>query len=71
MRQCWILKSEHMNTVLLFKVSKFYEMYHMDAEIGVKNLGFSFMKGSFAHLGFPEQAYGRMVMPLIEQGFKI
>ena len=33
-----------MDTVLLFKVGKFYEMYHMDAEIGVRNLGFSFMK---------------------------
>lgn len=44
-RQWWILKSKHFDCVLCFKVGKFYEFYHMDAEIGVKELGFTFMKG--------------------------
>lgn len=43
-RQWWVLKSQHFDTVLFFKVGKFYELYHMDAPIGVKHLGFTFMK---------------------------
>uniref|UniRef100_A0A182T8C0 DNA mismatch repair protein MutS-like N-terminal domain-containing protein n=1 Tax=Anopheles maculatus TaxID=74869 RepID=A0A182T8C0_9DIPT len=49
MRQWWILKSKNYDCVLFFKVGKFYELYHMDAEVGVTELGFSFMKGEFAH----------------------
>lgn len=71
MRQWWILKSKHFDSVLFFKVGKFYEFYHMDAVIGVNYLGFSYMKGDFAHSGFPESAYGRMAASLIEQGFKV
>jgi DNA mismatch repair protein MSH6 len=44
MRQWWILKSAHMDSVLFFKVGKFYELYHMDAVVGVTQLGFSYMK---------------------------
>lgn len=44
MRQWWELKSQHMDSVLFFKVGKFYELYHMDAVIGVMHLGFSYMK---------------------------
>lgn len=48
MRQWWILKSKYFDTVLFFKVGKFYELYHMDAVIGVNHLGFSFMKVSIS-----------------------
>lgn len=44
MRQWWELKSKHFDTVLFFKVGKFYELYHMDATVGVNHLGFSYMK---------------------------
>lgn len=44
MRQWWELKSRHMDAVLFFKVGKFYELYHMDAVVGVIQLGFSYMK---------------------------
>ena len=43
----------------------------MDAVVGVNNLGFSYMRGEFAHSGFPEIGYGRMASSLIEQGFKV
>lgn len=42
----------------------------MDAVIGVKELGLLFMKGSFAHAGFPEISYGRYSDSLIEKGYK-
>ncbi|KAK5638421.1 hypothetical protein RI129_012716 [Pyrocoelia pectoralis] len=71
MRQWWTLKSKHYDTVLFFKIGKFYEFYHMDAVIGVNYLNFVFVKGDFAHAGFPETAYGRMASTLIEHGFKV
>ncbi|ETN62362.1 DNA mismatch repair protein mut [Anopheles darlingi] len=71
MRQWWEIKSQHYDCVLFFKVGKFYELYHMDAEVGVSELGFSFMKGEFAHSGFPETAYDRMSTSLIEKGYKV
>ncbi|KAI4468292.1 dna mismatch repair protein muts family member [Holotrichia oblita] len=71
MRQWWILKSKYFDTVLFFKVGKFYELYHMDAVVGVNHLGFSFMRGEFAHSGFPEIAYGRMAQLLMDQGYKV
>jgi DNA mismatch repair ATPase MutS len=39
---------------------KFYEMYNMDADVGVKVLGLTYMKGHEAHAGFPEISYGPM-----------
>ncbi|CAH0760592.1 unnamed protein product [Diatraea saccharalis] len=70
-RQWWDMKSSHYDCVLFFKVGKFYELYHMDAAVGVNELGFSYMKGEFAHSGFPESAYARMASTLISKGYKV
>ncbi|CAG4959685.1 unnamed protein product [Colias eurytheme] len=70
-RQWWELKSAHYDCVLFFKVGKFYELYHMDAAVGVNELGFSYMKGEFAHSGFPESAYARMASTLVSKGYKV
>ncbi|OWR41017.1 putative DNA mismatch repair protein Msh6, partial [Danaus plexippus plexippus] len=43
-RQWWEMKSKYYDCVLFFKVGKFYELYHMDAAVGVNELGFSYMK---------------------------
>lgn len=43
-RQWWLAKSAYFDTMLLFKVGKFYEMYHMDAVIGVENLNLTYMR---------------------------
>lgn len=43
----------------------------MDAEIGVKELGLTFMKGDFAHSGFPEVAFGRYSQTLVQRGYKL
>ncbi|XP_055695973.1 probable DNA mismatch repair protein Msh6 isoform X2 [Lutzomyia longipalpis] len=71
MYQWWVMKSQHYDCILLFKVGKFYELYHMDAIVGVNELGFTYMKGDFAHSGFPEQAYDRMATSLVEKGYKV
>lgn len=72
MDQWWELKSSHFDCVFFFKVGKFYELYHHDAIVGVKELGFSFMgKNEFAHSGFPESAYEKMATQLVERGYKV
>ena len=35
-QQWWELKAQYFDTVLLFKTGKFYEMFHMDADVGVQ-----------------------------------
>ena len=53
----WKIKSRNYDTVIFYKVGKFYELYHMDAGIGVSHCGLTFMKGKFAHSGFPEMRF--------------
>eukprot|EP00850_Spirogloea_muscicola_P017997 SM000160S02538 [mRNA] locus=s160:118607:128498:+ [translate_table: standard] len=45
-RQWWQFKSKHMDKVLLFKMGKFYEMFEMDAHIGVRDLDLQYMKAT-------------------------
>ncbi|XP_063300004.1 DNA mismatch repair protein Msh6 [Pelobates fuscus] len=71
MRKWWQLKSENFDSVIFYKVGKFYELYHMDAVIGVNELGLTFMKGAWAHSGFPEIAFGRFSDVLVQKSFKV
>jgi len=43
--QWWELKANHMDTILCFKMGKFYEAYHMDADVIVRELDCIYMKG--------------------------
>lgn len=70
-RRWWQLKSEMFDTVIFYKVGKFYELYHMDAVIGVNELGLTFMKGTWAHSGFPEIGFGRFSDVLVQKGYKV
>lgn len=45
-RQWWAFKSQHFDSVLLFKMGKFYELFEMDAHVGVEVLGLAYMKAS-------------------------
>uniref|UniRef100_A0A8C6I186 DNA mismatch repair protein n=1 Tax=Mus spicilegus TaxID=10103 RepID=A0A8C6I186_MUSSI len=71
MRKWWQLKSQNFDLVIFYKVGKFYELYHMDAVIGVSELGLIFMKGNWAHSGFPEIAFGRFSDSLVQKGYKV
>lgn len=71
LRQWWEMKAHHFDTILFFKVGKFYELYHMDAVIAVNELGILYMRGEFAHAGFPEISYGRYSDILIRKGYKV
>jgi len=70
-RQWWQLKSDHFDVILFFKMGKFYELFHMDADVGVSELNLVYMKGDVAHAGFPEVAYGRYAATLVERGYKV
>ncbi|NWI79180.1 MSH6 protein, partial [Dryoscopus gambensis] len=70
-RRWWQLKSQNFDAVICYKVGKFYELYHMDAVTGVNELGLIFMKGAWAHSGFPEIAFGRFSDVLVQKGYKV
>ena len=70
-QQWWAIKAVSFDTVLFFKVGKFYEMFNTDADIGVRHLELTFMKGDSAHSGFPELAYGKHAERLIAMGYKV
>ena len=57
--------------VLYVETGKFYEMFHMDADIGVEVLGFTYMKGHVAHAGFPEIGYASYADRLVRAGYKV
>lgn len=71
MRRWWQMKSKMLDTVIFYKVGKFYELYHMDAVVGVNELGLTFMKGTWAHSGFPEIGFGRFSDGLVQKGYKV
>nr|CDJ85851.1 DNA mismatch repair protein MutS domain containing protein [Haemonchus contortus] len=69
--QWWNFKSKNFDTLLFFKVGKFYETFHMDAVVAVECLGLTFMRGNYAHAGFPEAAYGKFADQLVSRGYKV
>lgn len=71
MRQWWEIKASNFSTVLFFKMGKFYELFHMDAVLISKEAQIQFMKGNYAHAGFPEKSYKRYADVLIQKGFAV
>lgn len=70
-RQFWELKSRNMDVVLCFKMGKFYELFDEDADVGAKELGLLYMKGTRRHVGFPEMAYEKYAKQLVQLGYKV
>ena len=70
--QWWKLKSDNFDTVLFFKMGKFYELFHMDAVLGVEKLGLVYMKSKeIAHVGFPEIGFNKYAEELVALGYKV
>ncbi|XP_063716662.1 DNA mismatch repair protein Msh6-like [Symsagittifera roscoffensis] len=70
-QQWWMFKSNYFDTILFFKVGKFYELYHMDAVTAVEELGLTYMRGDYAHCGFPEIGFDKFSDILVQKGYKI
>ena len=74
LRQWWLIKQRNMDSVIFFKMGKFYELFNEDAVIGVNNLDIIYMKaepGRPAHAGFPEVSFNKYSTILINRGFKV
>jgi DNA mismatch repair ATPase MutS len=52
-------------------VGKFYEIFHHDADIAVKELDLIYMKGEKAHSGFPESAFAKFASILVDRGYRV
>ena len=48
------IKSEYFDSVIFFKLGKFYELFYDDAAIGNKYLDLNWMANKM-HVGFPEK----------------
>ena len=71
MKQWWAVKQQTFDCILLMKVGKFYETYHMDADILVKVCDLVYMKGETAHAGFPEAAYSKFSNQLVDANYRV
>ena len=52
-------------------MGKFYEMFEMDAHIGVRELGLMYMRGEQPHAGFPEKNYAMHAEQLARKGHRV
>ena len=48
----WKIKAKNFDTVIFYKVGKFYELYHMDAILGVNFCGLTYMKARVRQYSF-------------------
>ena len=71
MKQWWNIKSDYLDTIIFFKLGKFYETFHMDADVCVKELDLIYMRGEHAHAGFPEISFPRYADVLMQKGYSI
>lgn len=71
-RQCLTAQSPLPTDLLsLSQVGKFYELFHVDADIGMQELDLIYMKGEKAHSGFPEISYGKFADGLVYKGYRV
>ncbi|KAG9509879.1 DNA mismatch repair protein Msh6, partial [Fragariocoptes setiger] len=74
LRQWWKIKQQNMDSILFFKMGKFYEFFNMDAVVGVNELDIMYMKSEDdkpAHAGFPEVSYAKFANILVQKGYKV
>ena len=69
--QWWRFKAQHFDSVIMFKMGKFYELFEMDAHVGAADLGLAYMKGEQPHCGFPEKNYAANAERLARAGHRV
>ncbi|XP_059638111.1 DNA mismatch repair protein MSH7 [Cornus florida] len=73
-KQYWNVKCQYMDTVIFFKVGKFYELYELDAEIGHKELDWKMTMsgvGKCRQVGISESGIDEAIQKLIARGYKV
>tara|TARA_Y100000817_G_scaffold294098_1_gene267669 strand:+ start:1282 stop:1725 length:444 start_codon:yes stop_codon:yes gene_type:complete len=68
----WIrAKRESPDAVHLLKIGRFYEAFHMDADVLVAETRCIYMRGSQAHTGFPDTSLTEFTSILDSKGYGI
>ena len=71
-KQYFDIKCRHFDLLLFYKIGKFYELYDLDAEVGVKEFGLTYMVNqSRPHAGFPEAAFDKYSIMAVKNGHRI
>ena len=70
-KQWWTWKAANFDTLLFFRQGKFYETFHMDADVLVAEGIAVYMKGAEAHAGLPERSFGKESEKLRRRGYRI
>merc|ERR1712008_124821 len=70
-RAHWTIKKNNFNGIICFKVGRFYEIFHKDAELCHEVLGLRYMGGPIAHVGFPEKSFDRWASALVGRGYNV
>jgi DNA mismatch repair protein MSH6 len=71
-KQYFDIKAKNFDILLFYKIGKFYELYDLDAEVGVRELGLTYMVNqSRPHAGFPEAAYDKYSKMAVSLGHKV
>ncbi|KAG6546638.1 hypothetical protein Mapa_011827 [Marchantia paleacea] len=73
-KQYWTTKCKYMDTLLFFKVGKFYELYELDAEVGHKELDWKLTVsgvGKCRQVGCPESGIDDAIQKLVSRGYKV
>lgn len=66
------MKKQHPNSILIFRVGDFYELFHEDAEKAAKVLGITMTKrGKTMLAGFPHHALDTYLPKLVHAGLKV
>lgn len=73
-KQYWGTKCHYMDTLIFFKVGKFYELYELDAEIGNKELNWKLTVsgvGKCRQVGVSESGIEDAVQKFLTRGYKV
>ena len=74
-KQYWEIKSQLFDTIVFFKKGFFYELYEVDADIGVREFDLNYSKsaraGEMRLAGFPISRYEEWAAKVVARGYKV
>ncbi len=71
-QQFWGVKQRNMDTVILFKKGKFYEMFEQDADVGHRELDLRITERvNMRMTGVPEAGWERWAARLLARGYRV
>lgn len=67
----WEIKKNYFDSIVFYKVGRFYEIFYKDAEICHAKLDLNYMKDDIPHVGFPEKSFTKFADGLVKMGYKV